>query len=509
MAEIFISYKRERRNAASHLAKILKCYGYTVWYDYSLVKGEDFADQIDAKIKEAKAAVVLWCSRSVRSKWVSDEAALAAHLGILVPAKIEPCELRVDFRSKDYVDLIHWTGSPRDHALDTLLDAIKQKVGRINLQPDYEALREYEEDWRRFDAPSLKAFALGASVEDRDEPRPSPQASTDKHATPPNAERERWLSIRADLDPNVFEDFFAKYPHGSFAAQAAQQATKCIVECNDTQPLVRLLNNFPKSPRREQAEERLLFLLAQKTTYHTEKLKSEELPRWPWTEATGLALATFALGILVLLGLSVPWRELLNDAGFGITVLVLLSFLTLLSVYLPQTYKISEYLTLAERDLNECLRENLQTPPVFRQFDILIAMLKDAHPSVQEELARLRQIMAEPSGKARMTAFLLRELYEGNVGNAQLKIFNEVVNGGKPYIAPGIRQIVGYDRFDDKDVKNNGFPPGAGVGWFPLWLTVKLNRYPRHIIMVRADKTVAENWAVINELNQQLKPAAI
>jgi hypothetical protein len=93
------------------------------------------------------------------------------------------------------------------------------------------------------------------------------------------------------------------------------------------------------------------------------------------------------------------------------------------------------------------------------------------------------------------------------VRNAQLKIFNEVANGGKPYIAPGIRQIVGYDRFNDKDVKNNGFPPGAGIGWFPLWLTVKLNRYPRHIIMVRADKTVAENWAVINELNQQLRPA--
>ncbi len=49
-------------------------------------------------------------------------------------------------------------------------------------------------------------------------------------------------------------------------------------------------------------------------------------------------------------------------------------------------------------------------------------------------------------GKVRMTAFLLRELYEGNVRNAQLKISNEFANGGKPYIAPGVRQIVGYDR---------------------------------------------------------------
>ena len=35
-------------------------------------------------------------------------------------------------------------------------------------------------------------------------------------------------------------------------------------------------------------------------------------------------------------------------------------------------------------------------------------------------------------GKVRMTAFLLREIYEGNVQNAQLKIFNEFENGGKP-----------------------------------------------------------------------------
>ena len=62
MADIFISYKSERRKAAEHLAEILHCYGYSVWFDYSLLKGADFGFQIDAKIREAKAAVVLWCS---------------------------------------------------------------------------------------------------------------------------------------------------------------------------------------------------------------------------------------------------------------------------------------------------------------------------------------------------------------------------------------------------------------------------------------------------------------
>jgi len=42
MAEIFISYKSERRNAAKHLAGVLTRYGYSVWFDYGLIKGDDF-----------------------------------------------------------------------------------------------------------------------------------------------------------------------------------------------------------------------------------------------------------------------------------------------------------------------------------------------------------------------------------------------------------------------------------------------------------------------------------
>ena len=37
--EIFISYKSERRRAAEHLAETLRRHGYTVWFDYQLVRG--------------------------------------------------------------------------------------------------------------------------------------------------------------------------------------------------------------------------------------------------------------------------------------------------------------------------------------------------------------------------------------------------------------------------------------------------------------------------------------
>ncbi len=159
MAEIFISYERKRRKAAEHLAVILRCYGYSVWFDYNLLKGVDFVFQIDAKIREAKAVIVLWCTKSVKSRWVVEEAGLAHELGSLVPVKIEACELPVGFRRLDYLDLADWNGAPLDHNLYRLLDELEQKTGRppsLNLK----AVRAYEEAWRRFGAPSLKEFTL-------------------------------------------------------------------------------------------------------------------------------------------------------------------------------------------------------------------------------------------------------------------------------------------------------------------------------------------------------------
>ena len=142
MAEVFISYKSERRRAAEHVAAVLERHGYSVWFDYQLIKGRDFGLQIDRKVREAKALVALWCSMSVSSRWVTEEVDLAHDLGILVPVKIEACELPVGFRRQDYINLAEWDGAPRSHQLDPLLDALEQKVGRAPA-PDAKALREY------------------------------------------------------------------------------------------------------------------------------------------------------------------------------------------------------------------------------------------------------------------------------------------------------------------------------------------------------------------------------
>jgi hypothetical protein len=164
MAEIFISYKSDRRNAAKHLSTILNRYGYSVWFDYALIKGDDFDFQLDQQLRAAKAVIVLWCSMSVESAWVSREASLAAKLKTFLPVLIEDCELKLAHHTSDYVDLSRWDGSPRSHSLDPLLREVGRLVGRPP-HADWAKLSEYEEDWRMFGSPNLAAFALGKPVE--------------------------------------------------------------------------------------------------------------------------------------------------------------------------------------------------------------------------------------------------------------------------------------------------------------------------------------------------------
>jgi formylglycine-generating enzyme required for sulfatase activity len=247
MAEIFISYKSERRKAAEHLAQILRCYGYSVWFDYSLINGRDFGLQIDAKVREAKAVVVLWCAKSAGSRWVAEEADLAHSLGSLAPVMIEKCELPVGFRRLDYIDLTGWDGAPRSHLLDKLLDELEQKTGRAP-QLNLRAVRDYEETWRRFKAPSLKAFALEAPLDAAESDRKLPEraAAKESPAAPAASGRkdesggnhlwtlaaQEWPAVRDSRDIARLRRFEASFAGTYYAGEA--QALREALEAENS-----------------------------------------------------------------------------------------------------------------------------------------------------------------------------------------------------------------------------------------------------------------------------------
>lgn len=88
MADIFISYSSRDRALADALAKALKSRGFSVWWDFNLVGGQRFREQIHEQLTAARAVIVIWTEDSVASKWVRDEADEADRLGKLIPLRV-------------------------------------------------------------------------------------------------------------------------------------------------------------------------------------------------------------------------------------------------------------------------------------------------------------------------------------------------------------------------------------------------------------------------------------
>jgi len=165
MADVFISYKAERRAAAQHMASVLTAYGYSVWWDYALVAGRDFTRQIENELKNAKAVVVLWCGLSRDSEWVRQEALFAKSRDKAVPVFIEAVELPFGFQIDHTVNLAGWDGAPRDAAtIEPLLRELARLTGRAP-SPDAAALERLDAAWRAKGAPRMAQFALGPTLE--------------------------------------------------------------------------------------------------------------------------------------------------------------------------------------------------------------------------------------------------------------------------------------------------------------------------------------------------------
>lgn len=170
MADVFISYKAERRPAVHYLARVLENHGYSVWFDYALLSGTPFAPQIEREIHAARAVVVLWCTMSVESYWVREEAHTAAGLKSLITARIEPTNLPFGYGSLDTIDLGQWDGNPRSGGgLDRLLDQIAIKVGQ-DPAPKYRALIDQEVQWK-VHRKGLAAFPLDEMASKLEEER--------------------------------------------------------------------------------------------------------------------------------------------------------------------------------------------------------------------------------------------------------------------------------------------------------------------------------------------------
>ncbi len=108
MADVFLSYARDDRAIAERLASAIAETGLTVWWDRHIKGGAEFSRDIEQQLEVAARVLVLWSREAVKSRWVRDEASVAADSARLVSATIDGTRPPLGFRQFQTVDLKAW-----------------------------------------------------------------------------------------------------------------------------------------------------------------------------------------------------------------------------------------------------------------------------------------------------------------------------------------------------------------------------------------------------------------
>lgn len=133
MAEVFVSYKREDRRQIEQLSQALIDLGLTVWFDYSIEVGEDWARRIQAELDAARAIIVCWTPEACVSDWVRHEASVGAQRGVILPLILRACTPPTIFSTFHTADLTGWDGSSTDQRFIAMLTPLERLTGRKGL----------------------------------------------------------------------------------------------------------------------------------------------------------------------------------------------------------------------------------------------------------------------------------------------------------------------------------------------------------------------------------------
>jgi|JI10StandDraft_1071094.scaffolds.fasta_scaffold19946_2 formylglycine-generating enzyme required for sulfatase activity len=128
MPDVFVSYNREDLPIAQRVVDGLVHEGLNVWLDMELKAGENYDEITEERLRGAKAVVVLWSSRSVKSRWVRAEATIGQRKSTLVPAMIEECDRPVMFELVQTTDLSKWEGDLADPQWRKLVNVIRDRI---------------------------------------------------------------------------------------------------------------------------------------------------------------------------------------------------------------------------------------------------------------------------------------------------------------------------------------------------------------------------------------------
>lgn len=129
MADVFISYAREDRARAEHVARGLAALGLQAFWDTEIPPGQTWADYIEGKLNQCRAVVVLWSANSTKSQWVREEARMGRDKAKLIPALLDNSQAPFGFGEVQAADLSTWNGDPNHPEWRRFAGAVQNAVG--------------------------------------------------------------------------------------------------------------------------------------------------------------------------------------------------------------------------------------------------------------------------------------------------------------------------------------------------------------------------------------------
>lgn len=141
MADVFVSYSRVDREIAQRVADLLEDSRISVWWDTSLIPGDQFRDVIESELNACYAAIVLWSDAARASDWVKDEAERAKRQQKLIQITTDGTEPPMGFgaSTNHIADFSAWSRGPAEQCFKDILTAIRRFLPD---RDDVDALRE-------------------------------------------------------------------------------------------------------------------------------------------------------------------------------------------------------------------------------------------------------------------------------------------------------------------------------------------------------------------------------
>jgi TIR domain len=125
VSDVFLSYSHEDIYVVRLLATAFAASDLECWWDRNLLPGREFDRQIEHRLCTAKAVVVVWSRQSVESRWVRTEAGEALNQRKMVPARVDDCDIPLEFRRIQTAQLTGWKGETGNDEFRRLLSGIK------------------------------------------------------------------------------------------------------------------------------------------------------------------------------------------------------------------------------------------------------------------------------------------------------------------------------------------------------------------------------------------------